>query len=183
MMDNERKMSGWILGVALMACLPVFDGFASEEVNRVRNGGFEEPEGKSAAVISGGWIRQGATSSIVTGQEGKDVYRGKQCLLIKTTDKAVTLYQENTGVPGIKYGYRFAVRGNGSFSVRFFENNEKGNCGSPLLVGDKAGLEWKEYSGEFQTTNPETKNFSIVIGADAGSEIYFDEISVWEIKK
>jgi len=171
MSGNLRWISRTVFTVAALVGLSGFRA-STEEVNRIRNDGFEETSLSS-------WIPQGPVK-IITGQEGREVYRGKQCLLIHTAEKAITVYQEKTGVPGMGYGYRFAVRGSGRFFVRLYENNAQGNCGAPLVVENNAGPEWKEYTGELQTKNPAASDFSLVIGAEAGSDVYFDEIAVWE---
>lgn len=178
MISKPRLIFKRVFMLAALIGLSGFQGRAAE-VNRVRNGGFE-----ATADVSGGWLAHGGLARIVTGQEGKEAYRGKQCLCIQTTDKAGGLYYPNVGVAGIEYGYRFAVRGKGRFYLRLLEYGEKGSgcVASPLIVEKDASPEWKEYTGVFQASNPATREFSIAIGGGPRSEIYFDEISVWESK-
>lgn len=209
-MNNRQQWRlSWIFVMAVLVGTGGSQGRAAE-VNRVSNSGFEETKteeiGTNAylrSLAAAGWtFGEGATARvllpetgwtyhsgpagvrIISGQEGKEVYRGKRCLRLQTSDKDAGFYQERTGFTGIQYAYRFAVRGKGRFYLRTLEYGEKGSgcVAAPFVVDEEAHPEWTEYTGVFQATHPSTKELNINIGAWPQSDIYFDEVCVWEDK-
>ena len=151
-------------------------------LKRMRDLGVDMADGP-VAHMPVGWIAQahkGQTRLRV--ETGRDAPQGKCCFHITTGPKtSITFYQE-TGprIEGeMEFGCRIAARGRGRIFLRAYEYGAKGITGTPIFLRTAVTSKWQVYEASFVPTHPDTQRFSFVFGVGPGSDVWLDDVRMW----